>query len=104
MLFDSLLTGTYLDRVDGHQKDSPTGGGRGSAERLDGHGKLLCAFDVVQKGEDSGVGRRVTESAKRALDQRGENPAVESRDASVCVEVGEGSFKSSAVAVLVIDL
>lgn len=95
---------TYLDGIDGHQKDSPSGSGGRSAHRLESDGKILCALNVVQQGQDAGVGSRVSKSAHWSLDKCRKDPAVESWNTTVTVQVAKSPEEGSAVAVLVVDL
>ena len=95
---------TYLDCVDGHQKDSPSGSGSRSAHRLGGNGKIFGRFNIVQEGEYTSIRGCISKSAHGSLDEGRKDSAVESRNTPIAVQMAKGPEEGPTITVLVVHL
>ncbi len=95
---------TYLDCVDGHQKDSPSGSGSRSAHRLGGNGKIFGRFNIVQQGEYTRVRGCISKSAHGSLNEGRKDSAVESWNTPIAIQMAKGPEEGSTITVLVVHL
>lgn len=96
--------GTYFDSIHGHEENPKGGGCQTGGHGFESHIHVLGSFDIVQQGEDAGIGGRISESGQGTLNQGGQDTTIKTRNATIGINRFQSLWKGSTVAILIIDL